>query len=165
MADPISDLAAVPGPASVTLTWTPPEGCTDITLYFKKTANGIIAAVPGATITSAMRSYTVANLEPGIVYVFFLDVVGGDNQGRSNEVNATPLATDPTPTPTTVPGPSVTPGPTVTSAPTVAPSVTGAPSVSPGTGASGGGGCVAGNGSVTLFLLLLPLFFRFLRFL
>lgn len=148
MADPISDLAATPGPASATLRWTPPAGCTEITLYYKKTTTGALATVPGATITSAMNNYTVRNLEPGVVYVFFLDVVGGDNQGRSNEVSVTPLATDPTPTvvPTTTPGPTAIPSVTVTIAPSVSPS------------ASGGGGCTIGIFPFSAILIAIPIF-------
>jgi hypothetical protein len=151
VADPISDLAATPGPASVTLTWTPPTGCTDITLYYKKTTTGALAVVPGATITSAMNNYTVRNLDPSVVYVFFLDVVGGDNQGRSNEVSVTPLAAEPTPTavPTTTPGPTSMPSVTVTITPSVSPSAS---------GASGGGGCTIGVFSFSMILFTIPIF-------
>ena len=154
----MDDLKATAGPASVLLKWTPPEGCTEITLYYKRTSSGSLNPVPGANISSAMNSFTVANLEPGILYVFFLEVIGGENQGRSNEVSATPLADEPTPTPTTAPAPTTTPGPSVVPSVTAAPSLTITPSG--GAGASGGGGCNAEGVSISIVLLLLPLLLK-----
>lgn len=123
-----------------------------MTLYFKKTSTGSIQEVPGATITPSISQFTVTNLASGVLYYFYLDVVGGVNEGRSNVVTVTPLASEPTPTPTAAPSPQPTGAPSPSVTVTLVPSVSVSPSQS-----SGGGGCMTTGFAPFSVLFLLPL--------
>lgn len=94
-AKPIEDLVATVGDKKVTLTFTTPEGATNISV--EQSVNGIdySMATTESAIAVTSTSAIVIDLNNDQEYSFRLVVTGGRNEGISNVAKVTPKATIP----------------------------------------------------------------------
>ena len=92
------DLQATSEDGSVELNWTPPtdDGGADITAYrlYRGTSSG--SETPLVTVTSNRTSYNDTGVDNGIEYYYYVTARNTAGESSpSNEVSATPGATDP----------------------------------------------------------------------
>ncbi|MFC4601865.1 S-layer homology domain-containing protein [Cohnella hongkongensis] len=90
---PLTDLTAVAGDGTVTLSFSPPTGAASINVEYSEDGGATWEwGETAAPLTAASTSAIVTGLRNGATYQFRLNVLGGKHQGTSNIASAAPQA-------------------------------------------------------------------------
>jgi uncharacterized protein YkwD len=99
------NISAIPGTASVALSWNPVIGATGYRIYYASEANILVNNIAsfddGTRLDNVTSPRVITNLRNGETYYFVVTAISGNEESiASNEVSATPGAIDLTKQPT-----------------------------------------------------------------